>query len=274
MTKLSVAVVTRRRCSLPAFCTAFRTLLTPSPVLATVHTTVAQFTCRSCALTSSLNSSSVMRVSFTSHLLTTTTTAAPSAAASSDNLKSCCVTPSLASTTMTVTSARRIARNARSTLIGSAPSLVSATRARLRMPAVSIRTNDCPLMVTSVSTASRVVPLMSHTMERSSPTIALSRLLLPTLGRPTMATLSGASSLGSSVSSERGGGKAAASASSISPVPDPEMADTGSGSSPSSQNSDAMRSACAWLSHLLATSTRRLLGCAFRSHCTISRSVD
>lgn len=32
---------------------------------------------------------------------------------------------------------------------------------------------------TLVSTASRVVPLMSHTMERSSPAMAFSRLLLP-----------------------------------------------------------------------------------------------
>jgi hypothetical protein len=58
--------------------------------------------------------------------------------------------------------------------------LLSATRARLRMPAVSISVSCCPPgSVTVVSTASRVVPLMSHTMARSSPQMAFSRLLLP-----------------------------------------------------------------------------------------------
>ena len=39
----------------------------------------------------------------------------------------------------------------------------------------------------SMSTGSRVVPGISLTIARSSPTSALSRLLLPTFGRPTMA---------------------------------------------------------------------------------------
>ena len=86
--------------------------------------------------------------------------------------------------TMTATSARFIARSARSTDSDSGPSLESATLARLRMPAVSISVSFWPLgSVTSVSTASRVVPLMSQTMERSSPQIAFSKLLLP--GRQT-----------------------------------------------------------------------------------------
>ena len=92
----------------------------------------------------------------------------------------CCVTPSDASMTMTATSARFIARSARSTESDSGPSLESATLARFRMPAVSISVSFWPLgNVTSVSTASRVVPLMSQTMERSSPQIAFSKLLLP-----------------------------------------------------------------------------------------------
>eukprot|EP00983_Pelagomonas_calceolata_P007981 260459-Pelagomonas_calceolata.AAC.1 len=48
------------------------------------------------------------------------------------------------------------------------------------MPAVSTSFSLAPdAKVTSVSTASRVVPLMSHTITRSSPQIAFSRLLLP-----------------------------------------------------------------------------------------------
>lgn len=58
--------------------------------------------------------------------------------------------------------------------------LLSATRARFLMPAVSMSVSCCPPgSVMVVSTASRVVPLMSHTMARSSPQMAFSKLLLP-----------------------------------------------------------------------------------------------
>lgn len=58
--------------------------------------------------------------------------------------------------------------------------LLSATRARFLMPAVSISVRSCPPgSVIVVSTASLVVPLMSQTMDRSSPQMAFSRLLLP-----------------------------------------------------------------------------------------------
>jgi hypothetical protein len=60
----------------------------------------------------------------------------------------------------------------------------------------------------------------------------------PTFGRPTIAMASGLS-LSSSSSAPRGGGRLATSLSNISPVPVPLMADTGSGSRPSSQNSAA-----------------------------------
>lgn len=57
------------------------------------------------------------------------------------------------------------------TLRGSAPSLESATAVRLRMPAVSISLKARPSgSDTSMSIASRVVPLMGLTMDLSSPT--------------------------------------------------------------------------------------------------------
>lgn len=57
------------------------------------------------------------------------------------------------------------------------------TLLRLRMPAVSMSLSLVPSgRVSSVSMASRVVPLMSHTITRSSPHSAFSRLLLPAGG--------------------------------------------------------------------------------------------
>ena len=51
---------------------------------------------------------------------------------------------------------------------------------RFLIPAVSMSFSLVPeAKVTSVSTASLVVPLMSHTITRSSPQIAFSKLLLP-----------------------------------------------------------------------------------------------
>ena len=57
-----------------------------------------------------------------------------------------------------------------------------------RRPAVSVRTILCPSYSNSVSMASRVVPAISETMTRSSPTRELTMVLLPALGRPRMAT--------------------------------------------------------------------------------------
>mmetsp|Transcript_429 Transcript_429/g.1067 ORF Transcript_429/g.1067 Transcript_429/m.1067 type:complete len:483 (-) Transcript_429:9-1457(-) len=179
--------------------------------------------------------------------------------------------PSDASTMATTTSARRMALRARSTLSASELSALSATLVRFRMPAVSTSFSLAPdAKVTSVSTASRVVPLMSHTITRSSPQIAFSRLLLPTLGRPTIAIDSGGSA--SSSSPPLGGGNDWTSASSISPVPEPVMALMGMGSRPSSQNSEAMRSAFDTLSHLLTARCTFLRGWLVRSQSNTSRS--
>mmetsp|Transcript_5813 Transcript_5813/g.12841 ORF Transcript_5813/g.12841 Transcript_5813/m.12841 type:complete len:296 (-) Transcript_5813:708-1595(-) len=272
---LRVAVLTRRRCSRPAPSTASTTSSTRRPSTAVVHTTLAHATCLSCERTSSVYFSGVhLRWSTRSHLLTTTTAARPSAAASSLSLKSCCVMPSEPSITITTISARLMALRARSTDSCSAPSLESATLVLLRMPAVSIKVRRCPDgSVTSVSTASRVVPLMSHTMERSSPQMAFNRLLLPTLGRPTMAMLSGASDVSAS-SRDLGGGSVTMRESSSSPVPVPVMADTAMGVRPSSQKSETMRSDLTVFSHLLTASTTGFWGWFCLSHDRISRSPD
>ena len=57
-----------------------------------------------------------------------------------------------------------------------------------RKPAVSIKRNNMPPMTKVSSIVSRVVPWMSLTIARSSPNRALSRVDLPTLGAPIMAT--------------------------------------------------------------------------------------
>ena len=58
----------------------------------------------------------------------------------------------------------------------------------LRMPAVSMKRNSTPPMVIASSTVSRVVPGISLTIARSSWSRAFSKVLLPLLGAPTMAT--------------------------------------------------------------------------------------
>ena len=124
--------------------------------------------------------------------------------------------------------------------------------AALRMPAVSTKRKRPSAVSTLVSMASRVVPATSLTSTRGSPTIALKRLDLPALGRPTMATgisLS-AAACGASWS---GSGNSATARSSRSPVPRPCAADTQTGSPrPSSYSSGA--GAAAGSSSLLATS--------------------
>ena len=66
----------------------------------------------------------------------------------------------------------------------------SARRSRLlrRSPAVSTNRSGPSSVSTTVSIASRVVPGMSCTTERSSPTSRLNSVDLPTFGRPTIAT--------------------------------------------------------------------------------------
>ena len=110
------------------------------------------------------------------------------------------------------------------------------------MPAVSTNTIGPSRVSTRVSIASRVVPAMSWTTERSSPTSRLNSVLLPTLGRPTIATRGGATSsafqsgspsastsgsIGSTGSSSRTVGMRATTSSSRSPARRPCSALTG-----------------------------------------------
>jgi len=57
------------------------------------------------------------------------------------------------------------------------------------MPAVSMRVYFCPCRSKSMLMASRVVPGSSKAITRSSPRIVFTSVDLPTLGRPTKATL-------------------------------------------------------------------------------------
>ena len=84
-----------------------------------------------------------------------------------------------------------------------------------RMPAVSMRTNVRLPRASTVSIESRVVPGCSATITRSSPSRAFSRLDLPTLGRPRIATRIAASP----ASAGPLPGRRATIASSRSPVP-------------------------------------------------------
>ena len=92
----------------------------------------------------------------------------------------------MASMTRMAMSARSSARRARSVACCSVPRSVLDGR---RRPAVSMKHTGPSGVSTTVSMASRVVPGMSCTMERSSPRSRLKRVDLPTLGRPMMATL-------------------------------------------------------------------------------------
>ena len=107
------------------------------------------------------------------------------------------------------------------------------------MPAVSTSTKVRSPRWSTVSIASRVVPGTSETITRSSPSKALSRLDLPTFGRPRMATriASSPTSCGPLP------GSMITTASSRSPVPWPCWAESGTGSpSPSRWNSKASAS--------------------------------
>ena len=103
--------------------------------------------------------------------------------------------------TSATTSARRIAERALPTASPSAASVgEEETAARRLIPAVSTSRNNLdptPSAAepggprTTASTASRVVPATGLTMARVPPAMALSRLDLPALGLPTMATAKG-----------------------------------------------------------------------------------
>ena len=104
-------------------------------------------------------------------------------------LQSCPVASSVASSSSSTASLRRMACSVRVILKKS--TTVSIWRLR-RRPAVSIRisgTSTAPSrMVTGTSMASRVVPAISLTITRSAPKIWLTREDLPTFGRPTTAS--------------------------------------------------------------------------------------
>ena len=66
----------------------------------------------------------------------------------------------------------------------------STSSAPSRMPAVSYSFTGIPPIDAVSEIKSRVVPGMSVTIARSCSNSALNRLLFPTLGRPTMASVS------------------------------------------------------------------------------------
>ena len=88
----------------------------------------------------------------------------------------------VASSRWMMTIARCAARRLRWIPIFSMVSWVS------RIPAVSMKRNSMPPRMSVSSTVSRVVPWISLTIARSSPRSALSRVDLPTLGAPMIAT--------------------------------------------------------------------------------------
>mmetsp|Transcript_21929 Transcript_21929/g.62457 ORF Transcript_21929/g.62457 Transcript_21929/m.62457 type:complete len:379 (+) Transcript_21929:536-1672(+) len=128
-----------------------------------------------------------------SHLLQMMAHALPSSAIFCAKMRSCSVTPAVASSTSNATSARRMARSARLTMKNSGP---KSTFPFLRMPAVSTkryRVDISPSFSAGrsiiASIESRVVPAISLTMARSLPKMEFSRDDFPTFGRPMMAML-------------------------------------------------------------------------------------
>ena len=177
--------------------------------------------------------------SLMSHLETTTSVAQPALRASSATVRSWSVTPSEESTSTSATSAPRAASMARSSLQYSTSCRCLRRR---RRPAVSIRRYVVPSRSRRMSMESRVVPGTSETITRGAPTSALTRLDLPTFGRPRMATR-----ISSLTSSWRAASGISASRSTIrssrSPEPVPCRPETGTGSPrPSAWNSTASRS--------------------------------
>ena len=89
-------------------------------------------------------------------------------------------------------SAKRIARSVSAT---ASCSSCSSIRARRRKPAVSTSRIARPRHCHSTAIASRVIPGSGPVSSRSSPTRRLTRVDLPTFGRPTIASCSGRSLL-------------------------------------------------------------------------------
>ena len=168
--------------------------------------------------------SCIVYVSFSikSHLFTTTTTLFHSSRMKPAMWASWAVTPLVASTISSATSARFMANNARSTLYFSTPGTI---RPRRRMPAVSIKVIGMFSWIRFVSTASRVVPGIGLTIARSFPRILFSRLDLPTFGFPTMAILIESSSISAVCSMDVL--RAVTRTSNKSPVPVPCRAEIG-----------------------------------------------
>jgi hypothetical protein len=84
----------------------------------------------------------------------------------------------------TTTSAKRTARSPSAT---DSFSSFSCTFARRRMPAVSKIRTGVPSQSRATEIASRVIPASGPVSSRSSPSMALTRVDLPALGRPTTA---------------------------------------------------------------------------------------
>ena len=95
-----------------------------------------------------------------------------------------------------------------------------------RRPAVSTSTYGRPSTVTSVSTASRVVPGTESTTTRSCPAIAFTSEDFPTFGRPTTQSRIGPASSSSSAAPSEGAGSRIDNASISSATPRPCSAET------------------------------------------------
>ena len=163
-------------------------------------------------------------------------------------------------------SARSMARIPRSKLKCSSRSRAAARR---RMPAVSTSTTGSPSKLRTVSTGSRVVPGISLTSARSSPSRALSSDDLPTFGRPMIASRAVSSSAGSAPGRDSGRASIIRSIRSSTPIPCCAETITGSGK-PSSRISWRK---CSWpgLSALLAATRVGLPD--RRRRCAMSRST-
>src|SRR5262245_9290056 len=117
-----------------------------------------------------------------STLLATSSAGLPNRRSSSATLLSSPVTPVVTSTTRSTTSASAMARSA------CWLTLASRSLPPTIHPPVSTSRNGRPSQSASTSLRSRVTPGRSSTMAARRPTIRLSSVDLPTLGRPTMAT--------------------------------------------------------------------------------------
>ncbi len=158
----------------------------PRPVLAEVRITGAWRANGICDARAAWKSSAVpvSRSPATSHLLATRMSPRPASTAYDATLASWPVGPSLASTTSSATSHSSMRFLAWMTDRTSGPCSVLPRR---RIPAVSTRRKRRPAASMRASTESRVVPAISDTIARSSPSSALTSEDFPTFGRPTIA---------------------------------------------------------------------------------------